>query len=435
MGALPTDWGVNVRVVLGRSLFIAAVVALVVPPLALPSSVGAAPAAPLTVGVERAVSTARPGNAQGNADVAWNGSLFFVVWEESPAAGGPTQIYGARVQADGTVLDPGGILLASDEFNSMIRPKVAGGAGRFMIVWQIEIEGTYSDLGAAIVTSTGAIQRQWGLSFVDNGQTSPDVAWNGQMFLAVWQDEPDPDDEDIYGARVLPSGLTLDGCSTDACPNGDDPGIAIAYGPGNQLAPVVSAANGLFVVAWTDVSDPSHTTVRDGAVAINGYSLDTSGIPITSGPGAQTQPAVTTNGMNALFAWTDTRPGFATDIHATTMQPGDSENWNPTPGQPNGITASAARGDQNNADVARRSGHFVAVWQDMRSGGADVYASRIGAAGAVLDPTGVAIAAGPRQQRLPAVATTGQALLVAYERDAPAAPFNGVDRIFVRIVT
>ena len=37
-------------------------------------------------------------------------------------------------------------------------------------------------------------------------------------------------------------------------------------------------------------------SVHDGAVAFNGYSLDTTGIPITAGPGAQTQSAVAANG-------------------------------------------------------------------------------------------------------------------------------------------
>ena len=188
-------------------------------------------------------------------------------------------------------------------------------------------------------------------------------------------------------------------------------------------------------MSWTDDTDPAHRTVRDGAVAINGYSFAQDGVPITAGAGAQTEPAIATNGVNAVFAWTDTRPGFATDIHATTMQPGDVNNWTPSPAQPNGITVSGARNDQTGADVARRSGHFVAVWTDMRSGGADVYATRIGAAGAVLDATGVAIAAGTRQQRLPSIASSGQTVLVAYQRDVPVAPFSGVDRVFLRLVS
>ncbi|RME51329.1 MAG: hypothetical protein D6795_08455, partial [Deltaproteobacteria bacterium] len=38
--------------------------------------------------------------------IAWNGSEYFVVWDDSRS--GSINIYGARVTADGTLLDPSG---------------------------------------------------------------------------------------------------------------------------------------------------------------------------------------------------------------------------------------------------------------------------------------------------------------------------------------
>jgi hypothetical protein len=386
--------------------------------------------------MERAISTARPGNVQGEVSAAWTNGVFFVVWEEFSPTGG-AQVYGTRVRPDGTVLDRGGILLSTRPDDNNVHPRVAGGAGRFLVVWQIDIEGTFSDLGAAMVTTGGRVTKQWGLSFVDNGQTAPDVAWNGRLFLATWQDEPDPDDEDIYGARVTSDGLTLDGCSSDSCPNGDAPGIPIALGPGDQVRPVVTGTSDMFLVSWTDmtdVSDPSDATVRDTAVAVNGLSLDTTGFDLTAGAGTQTDPAVAWNGATALFAWTN-RAGTASDIHATTMEPGDEQNYFPVPDQPNGFAVSAAAGDQTTPAVAKRRGSFVAAWTDARAGNRDVYAARVGITGSVLDPAGVRIATGARQQHDPSLASSGPTVLVAYARDVPAAPFGGRDRVYLRIVT
>ena len=170
-----------------RVLFAAAAAAaLVLTPI---TPVQAASAPPLTVGMERAISVARPGNVQGEASAAWTNGVFFVVWEEfSPTGNG--QVYGARVRPDGTVLDPSGILLSTRPDDSNVHPRVAGGAGRFLVVWQIDIEGTFSDLGAAMVTTGGRVTKQWGLSFVDNGQTAPDVAWNGRLFLGHGRTSP-----------------------------------------------------------------------------------------------------------------------------------------------------------------------------------------------------------------------------------------------------
>ncbi len=276
--------------------------------------------------------------------MAWNGSEYYVVWEEGSGTG-PTQVFGARVSASGTVLDPGGVQLSQGVFNDSVHPRVASGNGKFLVVWEDEPEDDYSDLGAALVRANGTVQKR---SFMggDNSQSHPDVAWNGQLFLAVWQDEPDPSNEDVYGARITADGLTLDGCSSDSCPNGDDTGIPIATNAGNEVLPTVTANTGLFLVAWTDRTDATHPVVRDTAVAVNGSSLDTVGFDLSQNPGNQSQVAAARNGASALFAWADLRSGTSSDVFATTMKPGDEQNYQPTPVPTAGFSVSSASGDQ-----------------------------------------------------------------------------------------
>jgi hypothetical protein len=418
------------RVIRGR--LVAAAAAVLALTQVTPVAVAHAAPARLIVGSERAVTAARPGNAQGEVAAAFHDELFFVVWQETSPAG-TSAIYGARVKDDGTVLDANGILLSPNTGGINVRPRVAGGGGKFMVVWENAIEGTFSDLGAAVVTTSGKVQKKWALSSGDNGQTSPDVAWNGQVFLAVWQDEPEPGDQDIYGARVTSNGLTLDGCSSDSCPNVNDVGIPIAVGPGNQTQPIVSASPSLFLVGWTDATDPAKPTVRDTAVALNGSTLDTAGFGLTDGAGAQTQVAGASNRANSLFAWTEMGEA-SSDIKATTMQPGGEQDFSPEPLHPNGIDVSAASGNQTDPAVVRRRGLFVVAWVDERAGTHDVFASRVTVDGAVLDTAGVAVATGPRQQRAPALASAGPKVLAAYQRDVPGTQFGGRDRVHIRII-
>jgi hypothetical protein len=380
------------------------------------------------------VSIARPGNAQGDVDVAWNGHVFLVVWQETPAAGGPSEIYAARVNADGHVLDPNGILLSLSE-DSHARPAVAGGDGRFMVVWEERPEGTYTDLGAAIVRGSGQVKRRWFLSLVDNGQSNPDVAWGNQMFLATWEDEPDPEDQDIYGARVLPSGLTLDGCSTDACSNPDDPGIAIGLSVGtDQLTPATAWTGKMFALMWADEDTATPGDIRTNAVAVNAGTFFEEGFVVSDAAGSQTDPDVARNHDLLLTAWTDTRSGTTSDVFFTRIEP-DPFDYSPTPLPANGTALSAGAGMQQEVAVARRGGGFIAVWTDDRNGTNDIIAARISAGGVVRTPVGVPVATGPRNQRAAAIADGGSVQLVAYQRDVPASPFNGLDRVFLRIVS
>jgi hypothetical protein len=398
--------------------------------MAAPAS--AAPA-PIGVGAEKAISTARPACSQGEPAAAWNGSEYYVVWDEGCGTG-PVVVYGARVSASGTVLDPGGVQLSQSVFNDSVHPRVASGGGKFLVVWEDEPEDDYSDLGVALVRANGTVQKRWWIGG-DNSQSHPDVAWNGQLFLAVWQDEPDPSNEDIYGARVTSDGLTLDGCSSDSCPLGDDTGIPIATNAGDEVLPTVTSNSGLFLVAWTDRTDPSQPIVRDTAVALNGDALYQVGFDLSTNPGNQQQVAAARNGANALYAWADLRSGTTSDIFATTQKPGTDNDYNPTVTPAAGFAVSSAAGDQTDPAVARRSGSYVVVWTDTRSGTADIYAARVGVAGAMFDPTGVPIATGPRAQRQAALASAGAKVLVTYVHDVLGSTFGGRDRVFVRVLS
>jgi hypothetical protein len=397
------------------------------------TSAAAVPA--LTVGAERPVTAGlRPGNTQFEPSVAFSGNVFYVVWSEASTAGGPTQIYGARVSKSGTVLDPGGVQLSTTS-SEHAHPRVAGGNGRFLVVWEEQPEGTFTDLGAALVNGSGAVLKQWGINRTDNDQFRPHVAWNGQLFMVTWVDHPDVEEGDIYAARVTSNGLTLDGCSSDGCINGDNPGISLGNGPGNQLQPAIAGAPDFFVVIWQEQATAT-PDLHAGRIALNADLFDPTSFNVSSSPGTQGDPALARNGAAMLVAWVDDRSGTSSDIFSTRIKPTNNVfTPPPAPLPPNGRVVSNGTGDQTQPTVVRRGDGWVVVWTDDRSGTDDVRASRVARDGTVLDAAGVTVAGTVRDENFAAAADGGSAQLVAYERDVTAPPSNGVDRVFFRLLT
>src|SRR5262245_54720264 len=65
-------------------------------------------------------------------DVAFDGTNYFAVWEDYRSL--YTDIYGARVSPDGSVLDPSGIEITHRngyEFS----PTISFGAGNYLVAW------------------------------------------------------------------------------------------------------------------------------------------------------------------------------------------------------------------------------------------------------------------------------------------------------------
>jgi hypothetical protein len=80
----------------------------------------------------------------------------------------------------------------------------------------------------------------------------------------------------------------------------------------------------------------------------------------------------------------------------------------PIAGSPTGYESRAS-------SIAFSGGQFLAVWQDLRNGQADIYGSRLSTAGVVLDTQGIKISTAPGPQLTPTVAVVGGSYLVVWE--------------------
>lgn len=127
-------------------------------------------------------------------------------------------------------------------------------------------------------------------------QSYPSVAFNGEVYLVVWQEGPTAPGSggtDIYGARLDKQGKPL-----------DLEGIPISKAREHQEKPVVAASGKDFMVLWQDYRNGKDWDVYGARVTGEGKVLDPEGIAIATGPGSQGWPALASDGKTGyLAAW------------------------------------------------------------------------------------------------------------------------------------
>jgi hypothetical protein len=159
------------------------------------------------------ISVRAGGSDQLDPALAFDGVNYVAVWADGPNYG--EDVYAGRVTPGGAVLDPAGIAI-STVFGTQGAPAVASaGDGQSLVVWQddrtldldihgarLSADGTVLDPGdIAISTGVGT-------------QSFPAVAFDGLDYLVGWGDNRDGSDFNpdfkVYGARVGTSGSVID---------------------------------------------------------------------------------------------------------------------------------------------------------------------------------------------------------------------------------
>ncbi|HEX7679135.1 MAG TPA: hypothetical protein VF713_13475, partial [Thermoanaerobaculia bacterium] len=175
------------------------------------------PVAPPTLG--------RAAGAQGFPHVATDGHDFFAVWIDS--RGGNGSVYGTRVLADGTVLDPTGILV-SDSGAAFGSPGLVWDGANYVVVWQEEDDT--SRVSFVRVDRNGAVLGT-PKTLLDGYTGSPSIASNGHGSMVIFS-KP-------VGTVVI---ISQDGSFTRKNPLPQDVGRVMQ-----------SASNGDgYLLSWTD---------------------------------------------------------------------------------------------------------------------------------------------------------------------------------------
>ncbi len=355
---------------------------------------------------------------QSAPDVAYGNGVFLVVFadERNWYASQGSDIFGVRVDTGGAILDPAGIEIAAVS-GYQEHPSVAFDGENFLVVWDDTREYSYEDIYCARVGSDGTVLDPYGVRIAYasyDEYTHPDVAFDGEAYLVVW----DFEHTYIYGRIV----------STEGDPLGSGY-LTIGSAANYQRYPQVASNGDDFLVVWEDSrnSDYSYDIYGARVSALYGL-LDPDGIAIASLMGLQQNPAVASDGSGYLVVWQDERFSANEDIYGARVdEQGQVVDTD-------GFAVAVAGGSQSRPAVALGGDEYIVAFADTRNAstsGADIYGARVDSAGQSLDPAGFEVSAEDGDEALPALAHGGGVGLVAYER--PVASLDDFSRARMRL--
>ena len=219
--------------------------------------------------------------------VASDGAGFLVVWTDG-RHGGDADLFGARVDASGTLVDPAGFAITSTPQNEL-NPRLAFGAGVYLVAW--ESDGG-APVRAARVSTSGTVLDPTPLDLgTAPGQTSPAVGFDGTEFLVAYS-AVGTNAREIFGVHVRPDG------TIPAAP------FLVSNAVNDQLSPAVGCDDNPCLIAWTDHRGPN-ADVYATRVAADGTVIDgvSTGLPIAATASSEVSPGVSFGGGNWLVAW------------------------------------------------------------------------------------------------------------------------------------
>jgi hypothetical protein len=293
--------------------------------------------------------------------VAWDGEDFLVVW--SARRGPGTDLFGVRVAPDGNPVDRSPKIISSSPGNQK-HPSVAWGGDLFLVVWEDDRSGVTRIFGAH-VTPRGEVLESNGFPVARGRyeQTSPVAGWTGSRYVVVWTESVGGGSGlDLYGVVLDPS---ISGAAAEAMP--------LVNAPGNQLEPAMAWGPDSGLLVWSDDrsggTDASLIDLYAIRLGVDGHRLGPDTLLVTGAAGAQHSPAVAWDGMQFDLAWIDRREGsdliYGTAISAKGVihDPGGVQIT--TGPNENGPPALAAVENYLTGDTRRR---VVGVWTDNGQG-------------------------------------------------------------------
>ncbi|MBK7190065.1 MAG: hypothetical protein IPH86_15695 [bacterium] len=199
-------------------------------------------------------------------------------------------------------------------------------------------------------------------------------------------------------AFLLPSGAAA------SWPGGSLANVPLCTATGDQSDAVsIPDGAGGAIVAWWDIRNgETSADIYAQRISAAGVALwATDGVPVCTAAGGQFYPVIVADGAGgAIVTWQDSRSG-GTDIYAQRISAAGAVQW-----VSSGIAVCTVAGDQYGVVGATDgAGGVIVGWWDFRNGGGDTFVQRISAAGAVQWAAGgVLIGANGRD---PAIVTDG----------------------------
>jgi Bacterial Ig domain/FG-GAP-like repeat len=382
-----------------------------------------------------------------------------VVWYDTQVEG---DVRSSKVSAAGAVSADVGVSLGAPRQS---KPRIAAGAGGFLSVYRSEISGDARIL-AQRLNAAGNVIDQTPIVLASGSQTinNPSVAFNGSVYLVVWETGAAATTRQTYGRRVTTSGTILDaapflimaGETPDVAALGDTFLVTNIYQPNSQLryvqvvrvssagtilnspvtvqfnfnhTPRVAAVGGRWLVVYQYRArhDSSFlvSSIRGAFVAADGTAIPS----FTVSSNGAAYPHLAYGSDSALVVWS-TSTTTSGDIMGRRIQ-ADGTFLDPL----SGFTITAAPNLQTQPAIAWDGSQYVLDWIDQRNETypaqprGDIYGARVSGNGVVMEEFPVATSQAPEET--PFVAAANNQSVFAYAKFYDTAPYAAM-RITLR---
>jgi hypothetical protein len=341
--------------------------------------------------------------SQTSPSVAFNGLVYLVVWTDNRNML-DNDIYGARLDANGLLIDPAGIIICKAPGNQK-NPAVESNGDIFLVVWEDErnSELTGTDIYGTRVNGSGIVMNpdSFVISNAADLQEAPKVRSADENFFVVWSDHRTGTNNDIYGTFVSAAGNVT-----------PDEGLAICTQTSWQGYPDICVDASRYFVVWADQRGFSKD-IYGSFIKTDGTISHTNGLGLVTMFNNQNYPSVVWGGTQFFLAWEEDQTNAKTKIYGSRLSA--SGALLDAGGIVIGNSADLycqepdAAFDGTNFTVTFSKG----IYEDVND--YDIIASRINSSGQVLDPAGMIIAGGGTIQKAPAILFDGENYLLAWD--------------------
>jgi hypothetical protein len=276
-----------------------------------------------------------------DAAVAWNGSVWLVVWADRFEG-----VVGRRVDPSGALLDPAPVPVLRGT-----QPTVAASGDTFLVAGVVPVTFDTNQLLGRRIAGNGTALDGTPLVLGSNYAEEPDASAFGSGFVVTWAHRHSHD-----------SGLR-DASYTVVSAGGAVSGESLVRTAGSvaRESGVDVATDGAgALVVWSDAGDVRGRFL-DAAGDLVGAA---EGFVISDAANTQFDPDVAWDGARYQVAWTDWRshPGLEPgegDVYTSAVDPSG------VVADPMGIPVATGETPEGNAAVAGVNGELVLVWTEL----------------------------------------------------------------------
>ncbi|MHA1271102.1 MAG: hypothetical protein ACTSPY_15015 [Candidatus Helarchaeota archaeon] len=318
-------------------------------------------------------------------------------------------IYAQRINATGNIVwTENGIVVCNinddpwmPEFDNLIIKE--DGNGGAIIAWVDNRSGTNWDIYAQKVNSSGAMK--WGANGTlvcnaNNDQKWPKMCSDGNSGIIItWEDHRNGSYSDIYAQRINSTGST----------QWTNNGTIICNAINNQLIPNIDkdSSGGAFIT-WVDNRSSTDRDIYIQKVNSSGViEWASEGVLLCNATDYQYWPKICTDGSdNAFVTWIDSRSGNI-DIYSQKVNSTGDILWSV-----NGNPVTKNPVNQYSPDIIYDGidGGIIITWHDYKSGKPDIFADKLNSTGSLkwnIDKSESIIAASDKNLLMPKICDGG----------------------------